>query len=310
MSSIDLLPPERDIPADRHARMRSRLLSAITEPGDRGRRVRRRRPVRIAVAGLAMVAGAAVVWAAGPYESSRPSAVYAIGDGVLSPGTRDAARQCLTLASRDDGMGALATWPANAPPTVLNYIERPGRGAIVIFETQSTLIYCVIGPAVQDGPEPREFTTDGSQGGALAVLDSSQWLPGPISLETARSTDLQGGYIDAAGRVGARVARVVLDDGAGRQSTARLAGGTFVVFSDGRTDPGAGVLISYDSSGAEIDRRPAAEQPAGRCYTDPAGKLVNPISNDRFDMAYKSKQGRCDHAEPWSRRNSTQSTPQ
>ncbi|GAA3247059.1 hypothetical protein GCM10010532_091820 [Dactylosporangium siamense] len=208
-------------------------------------------------------------------------------------------------------MGALATWPANAPPTVLNYIEQPGRGAIVIYQAQSSLIYCIVGPAVKEGPEPQEFITDdGSLGIALGVRDGSQWLPGPILLEIARSTDRNGGYIDAAGRVSERVARVVLDDGAGHQSTARLAGGTFVVFSDGRTNPGAGVLISYDSSGAEIDRRPANDQPEGHCYTDPAGKLVNPTSNYRFELAYRSNQGRCDPAEPWSRRNSTAPTPQ
>jgi len=310
MSGIDLLPPERDIPADRYAHMRTRLLNTLAEPGDRPRPVRAKRPVRVAAAGLALAASAAVLWVGTGEPSSRPAEVYAIGDAVLSPGTRAAARQCLKLSTEDSDLGPFVTWSPKTPPTMLNYLEQPGRGAIVIYQVRSELLYCVIGPAVRNGPAPREFTTDGAQGGALGVEHGTPWLPGPISVEEARSTDLDGGYIDTAGRVSGRVARVVLDDGAGHQSTARLAAGTFVVFSHGRINPGRGVLISYDSSGTEIDRRPVLQQPAGRCYTDPAGRLVNPVSNDAFDQAYRSKQGRCDAAEPWSRANSTPPTPQ
>jgi RNA polymerase sigma-70 factor (ECF subfamily) len=128
-------------------------------------------------------------------------------------------------------------------------------------------------------PPSRGSASDGSERAALSKLDSSPWLPGPISTENAGSTDMDGGYVDVAGRVSGRVARVVLDDGAGHQSTARL------------------------------DRQPALGQPDDRCYTDPAGNLVNPTSNYKFDLAYTSNKGRCKPAEPWSRNNSAQSTP-
>jgi hypothetical protein len=306
MRSIDQLLPERDLAADRHAHLRRRVLAGIAEPTDGPRAVGRSRSVRVAAAGLAMAAAGAIVWAGSNVlsDSSRPGEVYALGDSVLSPSTRATGRQCLEFARFDDGHGALATWPADSPPMLLNYVEQPGRGAIVVYQAHLRLVYCSIGPAVKIGPEPREFTTDGSGSAGVGALDATRWLPGPISMESAGSTDVEGGYLHVAGRVSERVARVVLDDGAGHQRSARLAEGTFVVFSDGRTVPGA-VLISYDASGAEIDRRPASQQPASRCYIDPAGKLVNPTSHHEFELAYRTNGGRCEPGEPWSRRNST-----
>jgi hypothetical protein len=312
MSSINQLPPERDLPADRHTHLRTRVLTMIAEPAAGRRTAAGRPPARIAAAGLAAAACIAVTWVgiSGPSSSGQHPDVYALGDNVLSPRTRDAGRKCLKLARLDEGYGAFVTWPADSPPTLLNHIEQPGRGAIVIYQVQAKILYCSIGPAVKTGSEPREFTTDGSGAAGLGVLDSSQWLPGPISLEHAVSTDREGGYVYAAGRVSARVVGVVLDDGAGHRSAARLAQGTFVILSDGRIKPGAGMLISYDGNGKETDRRPALDQPDGRCYTDPAGNLVNPTSNEKFEIAYTSSKARCKPAEPWSRRNSAQPTRQ
>lgn len=301
MNSIHQLPPERDLPADRRARMRTHLLLAIAQSSARRPNVARGLAVRVATVGLVLAAGAAATWVGTSSlgGSSQQSQVYALGDGVLSPPIRNAGRECLKYASYDKGSSPMVTWPANSPPILLNHIEQPGRGAIIVYQAQSKLIYCNIGPAVKDGPEPRDFTTDGSGAAGIGVLDSTPWLPGPISLEHAWSTDLDGGYLDVAGRVSDRVARVILDDDAGHQSTARLVKGTFVVFSDGRIAPGAGMLISYDTSGKEIDRRQALSQPADRCYTDPAGNLVNPISSQEFELAYKANAAHCRPAVRW-----------
>lgn len=312
MSDINQLPPERDVPADRYARRRAQVLAVVAQAAARRRTVASRLPVRIAAGGLAAVACVAVAWVGinGPSGSSRQPEVYALGDGVLSSRAREAGRQCLKIArydAREEGLMGPVTWPADKPPILLNHIEQQGRGAIVIYQVQSKLLYCAMGPAVKSGPEPQELSDDAWAIG-FAVLDGSPWLPGPTSTEEAWSSDQEGGYMHAAGRVSARVARVVLTDGAGHQSPAKLAQGTFVVFSDGRIK--AGTLISYDATGKEIDRRPAFGQPDGRCYTDPAGNLVNPTSNHKFELAYKSGKIRCMRAEPWSRRNSAQPTRQ
>ena len=311
MSNISQLPPERDLPADRHARLRTRVLTKIAEPATRRPTVASRLPVRLAAAGLAMAACVAIGWVGigGLSGSGQQREVYALGDGVLSPRAREAGRECLKIVRRDGGQEPGTepfSWPTDEPPVLLNHIDQQRRGAIAIYEAQSKLIYCAMGPAVKPGPEPRETTDDG-WAIAVALLDSSQWLPGPISLEDASSTDREGGYVQAAGRISQRVARVALADGAGHKSTAQLDQGTFVVSSDSRIEAGA-VIISYDARGKEIDRRPALGQPEGRCYTDPAGNLVNPTSNYAFELAYKSSKIRCKPAEPWSRRNSVQPT--
>ena len=70
-------------------------------------------------------------------SGDRPQ-VYAVGDGVLSSGTRDAGRECLTLASEDYSNGPFATWPADSPPVLLNHTEQPGRRAILIYQAQSS----------------------------------------------------------------------------------------------------------------------------------------------------------------------------
>jgi len=309
VTNLDQLPPERDLPPDRHALLRTRVLTATVASSSR-HGAPSRRPVRFAAASVAVAACAVIAWAGvGELSGSRyqKPEVYALGDGVLSPDVREAGRDCLALIRNDYGQPV--TWTKDSPPTLLNHIEKDRR-AVVIYHVQSKLIHCLMGPAVKDGPEPREFTDDGYRAIAYAIMDSSQWLPGPISKEAARSTDMDGGYVDAAGRVSARVARVVLDDGAGHQYTARLADGTFVVISDDRIPNNGGTLISYDASGKEIDRRPVLRQPTSRCYTDPAGNLVNPTSNYEFDLAYKSNKAQCAPAEPWSRRTPAQPTPQ
>ncbi|MFC7546747.1 hypothetical protein [Plantactinospora sp. GCM10030261] len=300
MNNIDQLPPERSIPTGRHARMRAAVLSAVAEPDVRRRAGHRRLPRRIAAAGLATVACAAIGWVGVGRPGLGPDPqVYALGDEVLSDNARTAGRQCLRTARDDGPRGPMINWPGDSRPTLLNYTEQPGSGGTVIYRAQSQLLYCLVGPGVIDGPEPREFAPGAWGVVSLGVLDASPWLPGPISVEDARSTDTSGGYVHAAGRVGKQVDSVVLDQGAGHRSSARIVDGTFVVFSAGRVKPGAGMLISYDAGGTEIDRRPALSQPVGRCYVDPSGNLVNPLAHQVYQDAYAKNPAACEPAVPW-----------
>src|SRR5262245_12043948 len=129
MSSIDQLPPERDLPADRHARMRTRVLATIGEPAAPRRTATGRLPVRIAAAGLATAACVAIAWvgiggrSGSDHRQPKVPEVYALGDGALSPRVREAGRQCLDYARRDDRqldpqahLMAPVTWPADSPP--------------------------------------------------------------------------------------------------------------------------------------------------------------------------------------------------
>ena len=297
MSSMDQLPRERELPAERHEQLRSRLLTMIAKPD------RRRRSRIVLAAGLAAAAVAAVMVT----TVGRPDTpeIYALGDNALSEGVRDAGRQCLRGvrdANDHDPFGEpWPTWPADSPPTLLNHVERPDRGALVIYQTRSELIYCTIGRSLQNG----EYLTTGPVAlTGMSFLETSSWLPGSVSIELAGSSDLEGGYTEAAGRVSERVARVVLDDGAGHPSTARLARGTFVVYSDGPLKTRSGVLTSYDANGTELDRFPMLFPQAGRCYLDPAGKPVNPTTNHVLDESYRSNPRQCTAAEPWTARNS------
>jgi hypothetical protein len=308
MIFIGDIPPERDIPADRRADLRAGLLTMIAQPAPAPapvpapeprpdpRRGGGRRLAHLAAAGLVLIAGAAIALAADTGSGSDDgSEVYALGDGVLSQRAREAGRQCLQSirdADRDDPLGERwPTWPANATPTLLNYTEQPGQSAFAIYRTGSQLIYCEVFPGTTfgrgaDGP----WVT-----GSMGFLDASPWLPGPIHRDVSVSSDRDGGHVKAAGRVSKRVAQVTLDDGAGHRSTARVAHGTFIVFSDGRLAAGKAELISYDAAGTEIDRQPALDRPTGRCYVDPAGNLVDP-GGVKPDTAHRD---RCQPAEQW-----------
>lgn len=314
MTDLDQLPPERDLPADRQARMRHRLLTAHsrdtaygpgalpglgTAPGPARPAARRRsRLVRVLGAGLATAACAAVAvaWSSGLLggaELPKPE-VIALGDGALSPMVRVTGNLCLThakdYATRDDGYTPGFTWPANARPTLVNYAQRDDR-AIVVYRLGQTAIMCTMEPTF---PPSDEWSS------SMGFAALPQWLPGPVSGESGSSSDPWGGESAISGFVSRRVARVVLDDGEGHRSTARLADGTFAVLSDGDLAANGGELISYDAQGREIDRRPAFDQgPVGTtCWLDDAGKVVL-FGMDRKDMPTPSPAG-CGRAEPWA----------
>jgi hypothetical protein len=268
------LPPERDLPPARQRHLRSRVLGAATG------RARRRPVVTVPVlAGLVLATGAAAALVAAdviPGRDRPQPDVVALGDEALSPLVRDAGNLCLTHAR--EAMND--RWPLNERPTMVNYAEYRDR-AVVIYRTGAKMIICTMEPTV---PPSDELSS------SMGLLEPGEWLPGPIAAEGATSTELDGGDVSVAGRVSRRVARVLLDDGAGNTVAARLADGTFAVVSDRPIRRDRGVLISYDRAGTELDRRPALDLrgPKEHCYADPTGRVV-----------YGTAEPNCRTAERW-----------
>lgn len=287
MTNLEQLPPEREMPADRQARMRRQVLDTLTAPARPAHR--RGRAARVVVASLATAAclAAAVSWAGGLREHPKPE-VVALGDSALSPLVRETGNLCLTHAKTMDP----ARWPTDSSrPVMVNYAERDGTRAIVIYRMGERLYFCSMEPTT---PPSDEWSS------SLGSSELPTWLPGPISAESASSSEPWGGESALAGFVSRRVAKVILDHGNGHHSTARLANGTFVVVSEGDVADRRGELISYDDQGREIDRRPAFDLgPVGTsCWVDPQGTVV--LYGKEVKDATAPPSVNCGKAEPWA----------
>lgn len=277
------LPAERDLPPARVARMRANLVTAMSRPRARPVRLRLAVPATAAVA--AVVAGGVLLAMPGNQDGEQ---LLAMGPDELSPTARRAAEQCLAWnGSRE---------PAPAMSDLAVAAQR-GHRTQVLFLTGSGYLECDV--STPPGGEPH---------GGLS--SASEWphgglLPGPVDqlgLGFAEDDGFLGfkednsGEVAMAGRVSARVHRLVLEHGNGHTTTARLANGVFGLISDGddvRLD--AAELVSYDASGREIDRRPLFPFPISdefdRCYTDPSGAVI-----------YGQPGPDCRPAEHWTRR--------
>jgi hypothetical protein len=251
-------PAERDLPAGRQAQMRTALLRTIDGPtAEPARRTGRPTAWRwaAAAAGLAVIAAAGVA-ALLPYRDDSQTLAYS--GGAVSPEVQRAADQCIedNRAHPDSGTGA--------DLTLVNLLGRNGTAAVV-YTSPGGMVYC--------------FNSSQTSGRSMASQAVSNWLPGPIEIGSATSTEAEGpsDYFAVAGRVSGRAARVVLDHGNGLQTTANLAGGTFIVIAEGEVDTIPSTLVTYDGAGAEIDRRAAwagslDEQTS--CRTDPSGAVI------------------------------------
>jgi hypothetical protein len=295
MTYPDQLPPERDLPVGQQTRMRHQVLTAMAARP--GRRPARRRAAHVLVAGLATAACAVVAVATtGGFDGSeRPQPqVVALADSALSPLIRDAGNLCLTQAKRDaTRVGDYPPpfiWPEHAQPSMVNFAEAEDR-AIVIYRLNHTAIMCTMEPTSAPSNE-------WGSGMVFAALPS--WLPGPIAGQSASSSAVAGGKSAISGFVSQRVAAVVLDDGAGHRSAARLADGTFVVLSDGDLAEDEGELISYDDQGREIDRRPAFDLGAvdTTCWADSNGDVV--VHGATEKNASPPPASGCGNAEAWA----------
>ncbi|MEV8517918.1 hypothetical protein [Dactylosporangium sp. NPDC051484] len=270
----DLLTPPagRDLPPGRVQEMRAKLLADITRPVRPARPVRVRVGVGLVLAGIVAVAAAGVsAWSGGDRAQ-----LLALGPDEMSPSLRAAAKRCLEMndmvpmGSADLAVGA-----------------EHGDHVALLFLTEDHYLAC------SEGKPPHQ----GRSGGMAVDTDrpdwQHDWLPGPVDRLLLTSTKAGGGDVVAIGRVSARVHRLVLEHGDGRTTVARIAGGAFGLIAQGdvreRNSP---ELVSYDSAGNEIDRRPlfVPFDRLGRCYVDPQGSIV-----------YGKPGPACLPAEPWTR---------
>jgi len=267
-------PVERDLPVGRHQLLKEYLMREINaappppavpaavEPAAPvpAPARRPRRPVWAAAAGVAVVAAAAVAAGTLGHDPGRPR-VFAFGVGAVSPRLRQAIDLCTDRARQVE------------PGTTPRLVNRGEAGdyAIAVFLTPTRMITCDTGPT--------------GAGLNYGPYGQQNWLPGPISVQGAGSTEANGGDVFVAGRISARVARVELAHGDGSATVARLSDGTFAVATNGaHIAAGAALLVSYDRGGQVIDRRPALylentrSTPDGRyaetCWLDPAGTAV------------------------------------
>ncbi len=284
-------PAERDLPPRAAYAMRARLLRAT---GHRPARAGRR---RIAVAGLALSLATAGVVAGvwdrpdRPTESGPGVRLVAMGVAEASPTSRDAAERCLSWFARESGTGSVRDgqrFRLTIDDLAVS-IDADDR-TLVLFMNDAGYATCdsrVLGV---------QAPGDTAVGGSVAQdrWPRGGWLPGPVQRLLLTTTEADGGDVAVSGRVSARVARLVLDHGDGRTTTARLSDGAFgLLTTDARLSAADNPeLVSYDAEGTEIGRRPLfqAEDQLAHCYTTPAGEVV-----------YGKPAADCRPAEPWQR---------
>ena len=259
------LPIERDLPPGVQAKLRDHVNDAIGPNANRSQLwMRVAAPVTLS---LAVAAAVAV-----PMLSRTPgnTVTEAFGQGGVSARLERVIKQC-----EKDAYGKRV----GITPGSLRLVNRGEAGdyAIAVFLAgQERMVVC-------DG-------STNSGGGSYGPFVQAQWLPGPISVESASATELKDGDMFVAGRVSERVARVELDHGNGNKTVARLAEGTFAVAtSEAHLDVDQAKLISYDQSGAVIDSRsPNLLDAGGKCYVDATNTVV-----------YGKNGPDCAQAEPW-----------
>ncbi|GAB2606651.1 hypothetical protein Aab01nite_01790 [Paractinoplanes abujensis] len=271
MNDLIQPPAERDLPPDRAARMRARLLTEA-----RGPRPRQRRRLLVAAAAVLVVMAGSVAFG---LSRDNDTQILAMGAGELDSSLRRAVQGCLkAMEPRDDGLPPLAFVPVSAADVTI--ASRRGQWIVVLFLTRTGYMACDM--SVRFG-----LVRSSSVGGE--AWPQRDWLPGPVQRLSLSSTEQDGGSVSALGRVSARVDRLVLEHGDGHTTTARIEAGAFGLIAD---DVAANAeLVSYDRTGREIDRRSlfgySGDYP--HCYTDPSGRIV-----------YGERGPACLPADPWT----------
>ncbi|MEU8286224.1 hypothetical protein AB0C01_18020 [Micromonospora sp. NPDC048905] len=260
-------PAERDLPPGRAVRMRADLMTSIRRP-------RRRRAVRLGIATVATAAAVVVGVATVPRGDEVRH--LAMGSGELSPTLHRAVEKCL------EWNGQMERIPLSIDD--LAVAAEQDHDGVALFITDTGYFTCNV------SMRPGEEISGGATG--ERVWPQRAWLPGSIQRLLLMSTEVDGGDVAVSGRVAARVQRLVLEHGDGQTTTARLAHGVFGLLTDHAEVTRDAELVSYDSTGAEIDRRPLfpPSDESDHCYVDPAGTIV-----------YGKPGTDCRPAEPWGR---------
>ncbi|MGC5285826.1 hypothetical protein [Micromonospora sp. DT231] len=267
MKDILDTPAERELPPASAARMRADLMTSIRRP-------RRRGAVRLGIATVATAA--AVVAGVAMVPNDGEAGHLAMGSGELSPTLHQAMKQCLKWNAQHERL------PVSMDD--LAVAAEQDHRVLALFMTETGYFTC-------DVSRPPHGEPSGGTSGER-VWPQRKWLPGPIQRLLLTSTDLDGGDVAVTGRVSARVHRLVLEHGDGHTTTARMVNGVFGLLSEGASVTKDAELVSYDTTGAEIDRRllfrPSDE--FDNCYVDSSGTIV-----------YGEPGGDCRPAEPWGR---------
>jgi hypothetical protein len=285
----DLAPPaERDLPAGRASGIKARLRAEMRGP------VRRPR-ARFALAGAVTAAVAAAVTVPMLLPEQTPTTI-AMGPGELSPSLSAAVDDCLYGYPDKEMFQHGPRFPVT-PADVAVAVEHDGD-ATAVFLTDRGYVACqYTAPGPLPGSEPSGgFSIEEWKG-------THDWLPGPVQILLRASSEAEGGWVTAAGRISARVTRVAVEHG-DEAVEARISGGTFGLLST--SDVGAdAALVAYTADGTEIWRQPFFQPTRTRyqCYADPEDTVVYPA----LDRKINGKSGiaqpadSCLPAEPWRR---------
>jgi hypothetical protein len=264
----DLEPPaERDLPRAAANRIRETL---IREAGRRTRSPRRPGRVRLALAAVVVLA-AGVVSALQLRPEEPPATTIAMGPSELTASLAATVRDCRERWPDEAEFGK--TQRALVESSTLAVAMEHDRRAMALFLGPDGYFTC---------DEVRRGRISGSGFGIAAWNGQRDWLPGPVQRLSVASSGMDSGWAFAAGRVSHRVARLVLEHGAGATTEARLANGAFgLITATADVQPDA-ELVAYDAAGEVIERERFFEPLSvpSRCYTDPAGQVIYSRSPD------------------------------
>jgi hypothetical protein len=292
MNDLFTPPQGRDLPPDRAREMRTNVMAGITRPT---RPLQGRGRLRLGL-GLALAGAVAVVAIGAPVWSGWDGRgdgrqLLALGPGEMSATLQAAANRCLETNNAHDRVRVTGADLAVA--------AEHGEHLALLFLTGEHYLAC------DEWDPPHQERSRGTATDTGRADWHHNWLPGPVDRLLMTSTEHDGGDVVAIGRVSARVDRLVLDHGDGRKTAARIANGAFGLISRGdvreRDTP---ELVSYDSAGNEIDRRPlfVPFDRLDRCYVDPRGTIVYGETTIHGGTTTHGEPGRvCLPAERWER---------
>ncbi|MGW5054174.1 hypothetical protein [Actinokineospora sp. NPDC004072] len=252
------LPPPRDLPPHRQARIRAEIVRAVDGPP-------RRRWIAPLATGLA-AAAAVAVWLV-PREGTAPI------DPAASPGVATTAAPTVTgpssgfpgVSSRmveemERGCALITNYESSTPPTPessdtaetirLRNLLDDEAGRLVLIVGAGRMVQCSVEP---NGHYTGGFTVFGQQ------VDPD---PGPVTLDLATSSPgervlgLRGSQVVAGRIFDDRVVRVTVTCD-GRTADATVANGTYLVRflhgTDWKSPAKADVRVTaYDANGAEV----------------------------------------------------------
>ncbi|MBB2944120.1 hypothetical protein FB565_003849 [Actinoplanes lutulentus] len=288
-------PAERDLPPARAATIRATLLSQTDSPTPdhrAGKLAPGRRSGRVRLALLAAVSLAAAGAVAAPLlgDDPAPATTLAMGPSELTSSLAETASDCLAGYPDDPMFAHMPRFPVAAGDLAVA-AEHSGR-AMAIYLADDGFLSC---HTVREG--------DNEESGGFSIdewHDRKDWLPGPVQLIDYGSSGHESGWVFAAGRVSARVDRLVLEHGNGASTEARLSQGAFGLVTTTEDVGPEAKLVAYDAAGevVERDRFFAPLSMRDQCYAAPDGTVIYPAETGKEGAPGETD---CLAAEPWVR---------